>query len=193
MFLDLLHKWGYLGVFIGSLIEGESVVLTISSMCYFGKFYLPKVMLLAFLGTWIADQISFFIGRTIGSRMLAKSTKLVTKSTKILGLLEKYDVPFILGFRFIYGIRIISPFFIGLSHISTMKFFLLNLVSAIVWSVLSCTLGYYIGAFSKVIGKEHGYITIVFNVLITLMIMFGVHLLSKKLTKKHEASQNKKI
>lgn len=180
MLLEVIQKWGYVGLFIGSLIEGESVVLTISSMAYFGKFYLPKVMFIAFLGTLIADQFSFYIGKLVGHKMLVKWPKLELRSRKILHLLEKYDVPFILGFRFIYGIRIISPFFIGLSHVSITKFTILNVISAIVWSVLSCTLGYYVGAFSKIIGKNYGWITILFNLIITGSIIIAFHFLSKK-------------
>lgn len=190
--LQFIEKWGYIGLFFGSLIEGESIVLAISSMAYFGKFYLPKVMLIAFLGTVLADQISFYIGKFVGHKMLIKYPKLEKRSRKIFRLLEKYDVPFILGFRFIYGIRIISPFFIGLSHISIFKFTFLNILSGIVWSVLSCLLGYYIGAFSKIIGKNYDGIAILFNLGISAIIILIFHFLSKKLGK-HSDEKDKAI
>jgi len=48
-FIDsFIQDWGYIALFLGSLIEGESIVLTVSSMCYFGKFSLPKVMMITF-------------------------------------------------------------------------------------------------------------------------------------------------
>ncbi len=184
MIVQFLEKWGYLGVFLGSLIEGESVVLTVSSMAYFGKFQLIKVMFYAFLGTLLADQLLFYIGRFVGVRLLSKFKKLEKKSAYIIQLLEAYDVPFILGFRFVYGIRIISPFFIGLSNISIPKFSILNLIAALIWSVFSCTLGYYIGAFSRMLGSEKMYITVIFNVVVTLFIILLFHFISRKVHKK---------
>ncbi len=184
--LNFIQKWGYVGLFIGSLIEGESVVLAISSMAYFGKFYLPKVMLIAFVGTVLADQISFYIGKLFGKGVLEKSPRLSKHSKKVFMLLEKYDVPFILGFRFIYGIRIVSPFLIGLSQISILKFTLLNILSGIIWSVLSCILGYYIGAFSNVIGKDYGSIALLFNLIITVIIIIAFHYISKYLSCNNE-------
>lgn len=184
MIVQFLEKWGYLGVFLGSLIEGESVVLTVSSMAYFGKFQLIKVMFYAFLGTLLADQLLFYIGRFVGVRLLSKFKKLEKKSAYIIQLLEAYDVPFILGFRFVYGIRIISPFFIGLSNISIPKFSILNLIAALIWSIFSCTLGYYIGAFSRMLGSEKMYITVIFNVVVTLFIILLFHFISRKVHKK---------
>lgn len=180
---NTIQKLGYVGLFIGSLVEGESVVLSISSMAYFGKFYLPKVMLIAFLGTLIADQLSFYLGKIAGRKVLRKFPVLKTKAARVLNLLEKYDVPFILGFRFIYGIRIISPFFIGMSSIPVWKFSVLNLVAAVIWSVLSCSLGYCIGAFSNVIGHNHASVALVFNLLVTLTIVIIFHVVSRRLIK----------
>jgi len=184
--LNFIQKWGYVGLFIGSLIEGESVVLAISSMAYFGKFYLPKVMLIACIGTILADQITFYIGKVVGKGVLQKRPRLQKHAHKVFGLLDKYDVPFMLGFRFIYGIRIISPFLIGLSHISILKFTVLNVLSGIIWSVLSCILGYYIGAFSNVIGCDYGAIALLFNLLITVAIILLFHFISKHLAKRSE-------
>jgi membrane protein DedA with SNARE-associated domain len=153
-------------------------------MAYFGKFQLIKVMFYAFFGTLLADQLLFYIGRFVGVRLLSKFKKLEKKSAYIIQLLEAYDVPFILGFRFVYGIRIISPFFIGLSNISIPKFSILNLIAALIWSIFSCTLGYYIGAFSRMLGSEKMYITVIFNVVVTLFIILLFHFISRKVHKK---------
>ncbi len=43
---------------------------------------------------------------------------------------------FILAFRFIYGMRTVSPVIIGLSSVSARRFVVLNAVAAIVWGVV---------------------------------------------------------
>jgi membrane protein DedA with SNARE-associated domain len=51
-----------------------------------------------------------------------------------------------LGFRFAYGMRIMTPFVIGMSkNIRTMRFFILNVIGAITWSVSISAGGYFFG------------------------------------------------
>jgi membrane protein DedA with SNARE-associated domain len=51
-----------------------------------------------------------------------------------------------LGFRFVYGMRITTPFVIGLSKkVKTLHFFILNAIGAIIWSVVVSAGGYFFG------------------------------------------------
>jgi membrane protein DedA with SNARE-associated domain len=153
-------------------------------MAYSGAFYLPKLIFLSAFGTIMTGQLVFYIGRIFGKKLLNKYPIIETKSKKIFFLINKYDVPFIIGFRFVYGIRTISPFFIGLSNVSILKFSIFNIISGIIWSVLICMLGYYIGAFSDSIAKDHWYISLIFNLLITLIFIIVFHIISKKIVDK---------
>ena len=56
-------RWGYLAVFLGSLIEGESIILPAGYFASQGYLSLYKIMLIAFVGTVIADQLLFVFGR----------------------------------------------------------------------------------------------------------------------------------
>jgi membrane protein DedA with SNARE-associated domain len=60
-------------------------------------------------------------------------------------LLEKYQIGFILAFRFLVGLRTISPVVIGTTRIATGKFVVLNAVAALVWGQLFTALGYLFG------------------------------------------------
>jgi len=44
---------------------------------------------------------------------------------------------------FLYGLRTVAPFVIGLSKISFFTFFILNIISAAVWAASVGILGYY--------------------------------------------------
>lgn len=57
----------------------------------------------------------------------------------------------ILGFRFLYGLRTVTPFVLGRSGVSPGYFFLLNTLSALVWSVGVGIGGYLFGNFLKLI------------------------------------------
>ncbi len=138
---------GYLILLLGSFVEGESVVLTAGFFAYKGYLSLPLIMFIAFAGSLCADQLLFFLGRIYGPALLQRKPNLKEKADKAFSLLHRYNLWFILGFRFIYGIRTVSPFVIGASGIAVKRFAILNLIAAAIWSVLSCSAGYLLGYF----------------------------------------------
>lgn len=138
---------GYFILFLGSLVEGESIVLTAGFFAYKGYLTLPNIIAVSFTATLLADQVLFYVGRAYGPQLLVKYPKLQPKADRIFNLLHKYNVIFILGFRFVYGIRTASPLVIGAAGVSIMRYTLLNFIAAVIWSVLSCTAGYLLGYF----------------------------------------------
>jgi membrane protein DedA with SNARE-associated domain len=144
-FVAFVQTWGYLAVFLGALVEGESVILTASSMASFGYLSLPKVMVVAFTGTLIADQALYMLGRFKGPSFFDRFPKLQGPSQRAFSLLNKYDVWFIIACRFIYGIRVTSAIVIGASGVPPRRFIPLNILSAFIWTVVSCVGGYLLG------------------------------------------------
>jgi membrane protein DedA with SNARE-associated domain len=138
---------GYIVLLLGSFVEGESVVLTAGFFSYKGYLSLPLIILISFSGSLFADQLLFFLGRIYGPGMLERKPALREKAHKAFALLHRYHIWFILGFRFIYGIRTVSPFVIGASGISVKRFAILNVIAAAIWAVLSCCAGYLLGYF----------------------------------------------
>ena len=138
---------GYIVLLLGSFVEGESVVLTAGFFAYKGYLSLPLIMLIAFSGSLFADQLLFFLGRIYGPGMLERKPALKEKAEKTFAMLHHYHIWFILGFRFVYGIRTVSPFVIGASGISVKRFAILNVIAAAIWAVLSCYAGYLLGYF----------------------------------------------
>ena len=56
--------------------------------------------------------------------------------------LERYHLPLILSIRFLYGLRIAGPIAIGMSAVPWFRFFVLNLIGAVVWAMLVAGAGY---------------------------------------------------
>ncbi len=177
--IDFLTKIGphlaYFILFLGACVEGESVVLTAGFLSYTGFLDLKWVMCISFFGTLFADQILFLIGHWRGTRILARHPSWQKRTKKIFTLLHKYNVLFILGFRFIYGIRTLSPLVIGTAGISIKRFIILNFISAIIWTVISCLAGYMLGYFfadniEQIIQQIAHYQKTVVMVLVSLVI-----------------------
>lgn len=178
LFLEHGAHLAYLILFFGSLVEGESFVLTAGYLAHKGFLSFPAIVVISFCGSVGADQILFFLGRHYGQPMIDRHPKWKPRADKAFRLLHKYNVWFIMGFRFIYGIRTLSPFIIGASGISIKRFAVLNVISGAFWALTSCGAGYAIGYFfSDAI--EEAFHTIVhyqklFFVALLLLVVAGV-------------------
>lgn len=145
--LEFVKSWGYIAVFLGALVEGESVMLGASALAYAGYLNIYYIGIIAFFATLFAEQICYFIGRRHGMNLFNKYPRFKPGAEKAFILLKKIDVVFILTCRFIYGIRTVSPLVIGAAGIPPKKFIPLNILAAAIWSVSSCWLGYELGEF----------------------------------------------
>ena len=60
-------------------------------------------------------------------------------------LLERHHVLIVLGFRFMYGLRTVAPFVIGMSQIQTARFLVLNMMGSLLWAVAVGGLSFLFG------------------------------------------------
>ena len=72
----LVLRWGYLAVGVGTMLEGETVLLAAGAMAHKGLLALPWVMVSAFLGGVANDLMWFFVGRHAGRAFLNKRPRL---------------------------------------------------------------------------------------------------------------------
>lgn len=148
--LDLAnHHAGlaYLVIFVWTFLEGETIVLITAASLSSGMITLNiwLLLLISFTGSFIGDQLWFTVGRRYGQRLLTRWPMLGDKASGVFRLLDRYNDLFILTFRFIYGLRNISPFAIGMTHISRKRFFCLNAIAAAAWANCFVWGGYSLG------------------------------------------------
>jgi membrane protein DedA with SNARE-associated domain len=142
---NIVTHFGYPAVLVGTFFEGEIILILGGFAAHRGYLSLPLVITAAFAGSLLGDQFYFFMGRRRGRSFLEKHPDWNGKIDRFRGLMERFGTPFVLIFRFLYGLRTVAPFAIGLSDISTVKFVILNAVSAAVWAVALGVLGYFFG------------------------------------------------
>lgn len=156
-------------------------MLTAGFLCKHELLSLKMVMLTAFVGTLLFEQCMFFVGRIYGVRLLKKYPSLKEKAAKAIEFLHKYDSAFIFSFRFIYGIRNISPIIIGLSGIKPLKFSFLNIPAAFIWAVSVAGIGYEFADFLESAKHNMYYIHVsAFVIFILLLSSFIYHKNSRK-------------
>jgi membrane protein DedA with SNARE-associated domain len=179
---ELVANYGYTAIAIGTFLEGETILVLGGFAAHRGFLELPWVMVCAFLGSFIGDQAFFYIGRRNGETMLEKRPHWKAKSEKVLALMSKHQTLLILGFRFLYGLRSVTPFLLGAAQISRPRFFILNMVGAAVWAVAVASLGYSFGyAIEAMLGNIKRYEMGVFGVMAAVGLGFWLfRLLTKK-------------
>ncbi|MFE8069861.1 DedA family protein [Marinobacteraceae bacterium S3BR75-40.1] len=141
----LIATYGYAAVGIGTFLEGETILVLAAFAASRGYLELPWVIVWAFLGTFFGDQLYFHIGRSKGQQFLQKRPSWQARSGKVFAWLERHPIGLILGFRFLYGLRTVTPFIIGASRVSTAQFLVLNLIGSVVWAIVFGVLGYVFG------------------------------------------------
>lgn len=155
---SLISHYGYPMLLLGTALEGETILLVAAFLAHTGYLELHWVMVTGALGAFIGDQTCFQLGRRrIGAaarRFIHRRPRWQARLERAQGLLERYQTPVILGFRFLYGLRTVTPFAIGMSDIRARRFAALDGVAAAIWAVLIGLLGYLFGAALETLLKQ---------------------------------------
>ena len=142
----LVRTYGYWALLIGTFFEGETILIIGGLMAKLGLLDLPTVMVVAFIGSFTGDQVCFYIGYFKGQEVLAKHPKWGRRVDRVHKFIERYRNLIMLGFRFVYGMRMMTPFVIGLDkQVNVVRFAMLNAIGAAVWSVAVAGGGYFFG------------------------------------------------
>lgn len=145
-FEELITHYGYGALFLGVILEGEAVLIAASFAAHQGYLNLGWVMAVGFLGSIAGAQIYFFLGRIKGRSFLRKRPVWQARVKKARQMLDRYERQVLLGFRFMFGLRTIIPFSLGLSEIKTDRFLLFNALGALAWTIVVGFLGFLFGA-----------------------------------------------
>ena len=133
---QFLQHYGYWAVLLGTAVEGETILILAGFAAHRGYLDLPPVILAAFVGSLVGDQFFFFLGRRHAEAFIRRRPSWAARLEQARRLMERYPTPLVLGFRFLYGLRTIVPFAIGISRISVARFVLLNAAGALAWAVV---------------------------------------------------------
>lgn len=139
-----LEKYGYTLILGWTFLEGETIVVLAGWMAARMGVLRPELIALcAFCGSFASDQVMFSLGKYKGQAVLRYFPRVARNLDRATKLFKKYDTILILGFRFVYGVRNVTPIMLGISGVSHKKFFFLNFIGAGVWALTFAYGGYY--------------------------------------------------
>ena len=142
---DYLQVHGYWVLFIGTFLEGETILIFAGFLASQGYLSIYGVILSAFVGSFLGDQFYFHMGRIKGPFILKLVTSFSRKFKKALRIIERYGSFVAFISRYTYGFRILLPIILGMTNLSSRRFLYLNLVSAISWAIIFSLGGFLFG------------------------------------------------
>jgi membrane protein DedA with SNARE-associated domain len=150
----LLSKFGYFAVFVGTFLEGETILVMAGFFAERGYLKLPFVIATASIGAYSGHVFWFWLGRTQGVKLLDRFPRMKRHFGKGIRLFERYGAPAIFITQWLYGLRITCAVIIGISKVSTVKFLLYEAFTCVVWAIIVGTAGFYFGrAVERVLGR----------------------------------------
>jgi membrane protein DedA with SNARE-associated domain len=141
----LIAGYGYWVIFLGCLLEGETVLILSGMAAHQGTLQVLQVIGWATAGGILGDQLLFWTGRYSGQRLLPKLKRHQSAIERVENLIHRYPTTSVFTVRFLYGMRLVGPIVIGASGLSPWKFALINVPSAAIWATLFVGAGYWAG------------------------------------------------
>ncbi|WP_147819615.1 DedA family protein [Salidesulfovibrio onnuriiensis] len=142
---DIVSTYGYLAVVIGTMLEGEIVLVVAGFLAHQGYLNIDGVMLCAFFGSLTGDQCFFLLGRGKGAEFLSRRPHWQARTQRIRTMLHEHKRKVMLGFRFMYGLRSVVPLVLGASGFPLRMFIAYNAIGAALWAVVVGYGGYFFG------------------------------------------------
>lgn len=140
-----VEQYGLLGVFVTAAAEGEIGVLIGGAMAHLGRLNPVMVALAGWIGSFVATQGMFTIGRSQRDGRWVSRIKRKRSFAIAMQWVERRPRTFCFTYRFIYGFRVAGAVGISLSDIDSRTFVLINLVSALIWAIAVTALGWWAG------------------------------------------------
>ncbi|RON09346.1 hypothetical protein BK659_10460 [Pseudomonas brassicacearum] len=184
--IDLNHflaAYGYWAVFLGCVMEGETILILGGMAAHQHLLKLWPVIAWASAGGMLGDQLLFWTGRYFGPRLLPRLKRQQAQIKRVSGLIDRYPSTSVFSVRFLYGMRLVGPMVIGASGLSPLRFSLLNMFGAMVWATLFVIGGYWAGeALQQLFGNLKPYrLPIALGVVVVVAVVAVIlHLRNKR-------------
>ena len=182
MLAQWITHYGYWAVLFGTLFEGETVVILAGYAAHRGYLSPVLVAAAAFAGSLAGDQLAYLIGLRFQSLVHSRE-KSAMRMARVKTWFERHSILVMLGFRFVYGIRNITPFAIGTLKVPARIFVPLNALGALLWAPLFTGLGYAFGQLASVVFERvHEYEAFVMGTIVAIAAIAAlVHALRQRL------------
>lgn len=168
-----IAKYGYIGIFVGTFLEGETTVLLGGIFSRLGYMNILMVMFYAFAGTLAGDCTFFSIGRCFGKNIVDRFDFIKNKVPLANRIIKHYGNFIIFIIRFLVGIRAVVLILLGCTNMRIGRFLMFSILNSLCWSILVGLIGYLFGSVVFVFLDDiKKYESIIVPVVLGLVVLF---------------------
>lgn len=181
----MMH-YGYFAILAGCMLEGEALVVLGGFFVYHHTMHLPLVVLAAFTGTMISDIGWFMLGRYSSDAFINRYRILRYISNHSVNIVGKRPRLLSFFFRFMYGFRILIPFSLGKTSITTNTYLTYNALGIFLWIGVYVSIGYFFAGTLEVFFGRVKHLELVIGLVIAAIVVIfiaGHHFAEKFLSR----------
>jgi len=189
--LALIHHYGAGALFVSLTLEtvglplpGESALILASTLAGAGKISIWAVVIAAWGGAVLGDNIAYFIGRRYGRAVVTRYGARVgisdSRYAKVEAAFARFGPLMVIAARFVVLLRQMNGLVAGTAGMHWLAFALSNVVGAALWVGVWATLAYQFGHAAHVlpfIGRHIGLVASALVLLIFLGLLVGYRLM----------------
>ncbi len=137
------------GLVIMPFLPGDSLLFAAGSLCAIdgSPLSLPVLWILLVLAAVLGDAVNYSIGYRLGPKVFRSESSRYFHRDHLLkaqGFYEKYGAKTIILARFVPIIRTFAPFVAGVGRMQFIKFWMFNVLGALLWVSLFLLAGYFL-------------------------------------------------
>jgi membrane protein DedA with SNARE-associated domain len=179
-----IARYGYLGIFLGCFMEGETTILIGAMFAKLGFLSLTQVIFCSLLGTFMGDCTFFFLGRYFGRSLLKRFQFLQRKTDLARRIINRYGNLIVAVMRLLAGFRAAILVLLGCSHFGGLRFLALDFLATATWAVCVSLIGYSFANVAYIFVRDvrgyEGMIIPLVVVIAVLVILFYKHVVREK-------------
>ncbi|MCO5386388.1 MULTISPECIES: DedA family protein [Desulfosporosinus] len=150
LFLIIFSETGFV---VTPFLPGDSLLFAIGALGAKGALDFKSALVLLILAAVGGNTLNYFIGKTIGHKILAmRNSRIIKKEylNKTHAFYQKHGGKAIILSRFVPIIRTFAPFVAGLGKMSFTRYSVYNVIGGVSWVCLFMFAGYFIGNIDEV-------------------------------------------
>ena len=156
---------------IGALVPGTAVIIAIAALVPTGAVRMWPLLAAAVAGAILGDGVSYWLGHRYGEAIVARwplkgYPEFAQRSRQFI---ERHGGKSVFLARFAPGVRAFVPISAGMLGMPTARFYLVNILSALVWAPAHILPGALVGASLTFAGAAAGRLALLLIVLIGLV------------------------
>jgi membrane protein DedA with SNARE-associated domain len=172
-YLLLIQKYGYLGILLGTLLEGEIFLALGGVFARQGLMNMWIVIIMAMAGSFISHSLFYFLGRWRGVAVVQRFPRLQSGYPKAHALAQRFGPACILIVQFLYGMRLVTCLVLGTLRFRTGPFIVWQLLACSIWALGMAAAGYVFGtAIQYLVSRLEIVLTVSIAVVIALLLAY---------------------